>query len=268
MSNMFMKRELTYQLNKRSSSSHSHLSHGVFRHLCPVLRFLQFLLSFSKLGQVQSSNFFSFFDLQLVSFDLLLKLIRQFGHPLLILPVLILRKHKFLDLPLRSMIGLDTLTGVGLGVAQLHLQLPDPHLQLGHGSLPIPDSSVLDISQPSLHLCHLTLQTLPVPQLSVGVILLSSEFISKSGGVNQGTFGFLLTVLGSLEERVNLCLASVQGSLQSSLGSHFLAVYVLHLINLVSGIAQINIQLPLRSLSCIKKCSTFIHFSSQSRSFS
>merc|ERR1712189_149207 len=55
-----------------------------FCQLGSFIGFFKLLLCFPKLGQVQSSNFFSLLNLSLVCFDLLLKFSSKLGHPVLV----------------------------------------------------------------------------------------------------------------------------------------------------------------------------------------
>merc|ERR1719233_2255533 len=60
------------QLQNRSRSCHTEVTHGTVSKFSPVLCLFKFLLSLPELGQVESSNFFCFLNLLLVSFYLLL----------------------------------------------------------------------------------------------------------------------------------------------------------------------------------------------------
>ena len=149
-----------------------------------LLGLLQLLLSLAELGQVQGGDLLSLLDLLLVSLDLLLEFVGQFGHPVLVLAVLILLELELLYATLSTLERLVSFLGPGLGCAQLHLQLPDLHLQLGHGSLATLHGSSLSIDKPGLELAKLRVQSPLGTGLSIDMVLLAPQLIGKAGGVN------------------------------------------------------------------------------------
>ena len=86
-----------------------------------LFAFLQFLLSFAELGQVQSSDLLGILDLLLVGLDLALQLAGKVSHPVLVLLVLIVLEQNLLDTTLRFLEGLLVLGSLRLEVAQFDL---------------------------------------------------------------------------------------------------------------------------------------------------
>merc|ERR550532_1390123 len=68
------------------------------------------------------------------------------------------------------------------------------------------------------------------------LVLLSTELISKPGGVNHGLLGLLLGVLGLVEHVVNLCMESVHGTLNAALLTGGSCVNSGHLVGSIPGL--------------------------------
>merc|ERR1719228_785536 len=115
-----------------------------------LLGFLRFLLRLPELGQVEGSDLLGFLDLLLVSLDLLLELGGQLRHPVLVLLILLNLESEFLGATLRLLISLGALPSVTLHVTELHFQLPDPRLQLSHGSAAATDRVLVGLGKLAL----------------------------------------------------------------------------------------------------------------------
>merc|ERR1719427_1054718 len=100
--------------------------------LCSFFSFLELLLSLSELGQVESSNFLSLFNLLFVCLDLQLQLSSQLRHTILVFPILSLSKSKFLPLALCTLEGLCSFTSARLCCSKFRLKLTDLSFKLGH----------------------------------------------------------------------------------------------------------------------------------------
>ena len=99
----------------------SDLKHGIGGP-CPLLAFLQLLLGFAELGQVERGDLLGVLDLLLVGLDLALQLACKLGHLVLVLLVLVVLEKNLLDPALGLLGGLLVLSGLGLQVAQLLLE--------------------------------------------------------------------------------------------------------------------------------------------------
>merc|ERR1711963_1327500 len=91
-----------------------------------------------------------------------------------------------------------------------------------------------------------------------GVVLLRSELISKSGGVNHGLLGLLLRVLGLVQKIINLSLHGVEGSLNTSLVRSGSGVDGVHLIDSVASITKLGLSLSLASLGRAQESSSLL----------
>ena len=146
-----------------------------------LLALLVLLLGLPELGQVEGGDLLGLLDLLLVSLDLGLQLLGQLGHPLLVLAILLSLELQLLHPALGALVGLEVLLGSALGVAQLHLQLPDPSLELAHGGPAELGGVGFGIGQPGLELGQLTLVSPLGPALAGGVVLLGPELVRKPG---------------------------------------------------------------------------------------
>ena len=84
------------------------------------------------------------------------------------------------------------------------------------------------------------------------MVLLSTELISKTAGVNHHLLGLLLSIHGSAEHGIDLSLDGVDGALKSALGSHVAAVDHLHVVDSVASIGNLHLQLALGTLGAAK----------------
>merc|ERR1719391_1296839 len=191
-------------------------------HLGPLFSLLKLLLSLAELGQVQGSNLLGLLNLLLVGLDLLLQLAGKLGHSVLVLPVFSLGEGKLLGLALSTLVSLHALRGARLDVAKLTLKLTDPHLKLGHGCLSSLHGSSLGIRQAAFKISKLRLKRLLCGGLTSGMILLSTELISKASSINHSLLGLLFSILGSSKHSINFGLNSVDVALKSTLGRHSL----------------------------------------------
>merc|ERR1719278_1290734 len=83
------------------------------------------------------------------------------------------------------------------------------------------------------------------------MVLLSTELISKTGGVNHRLLGLLLSVLGSAEHGVDLSLDGVDGALKTALSGHVAAVDHLHVVDGVAAIGNLHLELALGTLGAV-----------------
>merc|ERR1712203_890022 len=118
---------------------------------CTVLSFLKFLLSLAELGKIESCNFFSFLNLLLVGFDLLLQFRCKFRHAVLVLLILIILELKLLDLTLCLLVALHIVSSVGLNISKLNLKLTDTGFKLGHCVLTTAHSTLISIGKAVFH---------------------------------------------------------------------------------------------------------------------
>merc|ERR1719322_452492 len=245
--------------NQILSSMESILSHSG-----SVLGLLKLLLGLAELGQVEGSDLLSLLNLLLVGLDLRLELGGKVGHAVLVLSVLIILELEFLDLALSSLVRLHVLSSLGLDIAKLNLEFTDASLELGHGRLATTHGSVIGISKTVLKFSKLGLKSSLALTEAGGVVLLRSELISKSGGINHGLLGLLLGVLGLVQEVVNLSLHSVERSLNTSLVSRSSGVDGVHLIDSIASITKLSLSLSLASLSRVKESSGLLDLSLES----
>merc|ERR1712117_412958 len=237
---------------------------GIFSHSGSIFSLLKLLLGLSELGQVEGSNFLSLLNLLLVGLDLLLQLAGKVRHSVLVLSVLIILELELLDLSLRSLVSLHVLSSAGLDIAKLNLKLSDSGLKLGHGRLATTHSSIIGIGQTVLKLSQLGLKSSLALGEGGGVILLRSEFISKSGSINHSLLGLLLRVLGLMEQVINLSLHGVESSLNTSLIRVGSGVDAGHLIDSISSISKLSLSLSLATVSRVKESSGLLNFSLES----
>merc|ERR1711983_555640 len=113
--------------------------------------------------------------------------------------------------------SLHGFSSVGLNVAKLNLKLTDARLELGHGILATTHGLIVGVSQVVLHLGELGLKSSLGLRLDRDMVLLSSEFISKTSSVNHGLLSLLLRVLCLVEHVIDLSLHGVKSSFNTSL---------------------------------------------------
>merc|ERR1711962_1318257 len=194
---------------------------------------LKICLDLSELGKIEGSDLLGFLDLLLVALHLVLQLVHQLLHPLMVLVIFLLREGELLDAAGGAPLRLLRLNKPALLVVELRLQVLDLLLQPG-GDLPASlDSLLLGFVQLGLHVLHLVLQVATVLLAVLGVLLLTTELISKTSSVDHG---LLCLVLGnpaladhllkiglqSLHLRVELPLCSLKSLvLQSAVGELF-----------------------------------------------
>merc|ERR1719348_2465719 len=123
------------------------------------------------------------------------------------------------------------------------------------------------VSQTTLKLCQFVSKRLLGRSLSSGMILLSTEFVSQTGSINHRLLRLLLGILGSLKHGVNLSLDGVDGTLQSTLGSHVTAIDDLHVVDGITAISDLKIQLALSTVSAVQQGLAFLYFTGESSSF-
>merc|ERR1719285_247958 len=233
----------------------------------PLLRLFKLLLSLAELSQVEGSNLLSLFNLLLVGLDLSLQLGSKITHPVLVLSVLFIAELHLLDLALRLLGQLGILRSSGLASTKLNLKLSDLSLKLGHGSTSSTHGSVSGFSEPVLNLPKLSLKSSLSISLSSNMILLSSQFISKTGSINHCLLGLLLAALGLMKHIINLSLHGVHIALKAALLSSCLGVNGAHVINSNSGLNKLSLSLTLATISRVKQSSGLLHLSTKSLGF-
>merc|ERR1719232_1800557 len=132
---------------------------SIFSHSGAILSLLQLLLSLAELGQVEGSDLLGFLNLLLVGFDFLLELGGQVGHAVLVLPVLVILELELLDLTVCLLVRLHVLSGAGLDIAELNLELTDASLQLGHGRFSTTHGALIGVSKTVLEFSKLGLKS-------------------------------------------------------------------------------------------------------------
>merc|ERR1712020_727609 len=150
------------------------------------------VLGLPVLGQGEGGDLLGLLNLLLVGLDFALQLVNESLHPLVVLPVLVLLVAQLLDLALglaHVLLGISHAPVLG---AQLRLKLTDAGGHLGHGLLATLESLGLGLIDTGLHVLDLSIQKLALPLKTLSGVLLSTELISQSGGVNHGTLGLLL----------------------------------------------------------------------------
>merc|ERR1712088_1216796 len=195
----------------------------------PVLSLLKLLLGLPELGQVEGSNLLS-----------------------------------LLDLALSLLVTLHVVGSTGLHAAKLNFQFPDAGLQLGHGSLASLHGGFIGVSKTVLHVSHGGLQGPLVLGLDRDVVLLSTELISKTSGVNHCLLGLLLRALGLVEHVVNLGLEGMDSALKPALVSASTRVDIVHLVDSHAGLSQLGLSLPLAPLGRVKEGASLLHLSLES----
>merc|ERR1719305_83848 len=180
-------------------------------HLGSCLSFLQILLSLAELGQVEGGNFLGFFNLCLVSLDLSLQFAGQIRHAILVLVVFILLELKFLDAALSLLVTLVSVRSLRLDGSKFNLKLTDATLKLSHCSAATLGSDIIGFSESHLQFVDLGFKSTLGLILTIGMILLSPEFISKTGSINHGSLGLFLRALGLSKHIINLSMHSVPG---------------------------------------------------------
>merc|ERR1719283_231052 len=103
------------------------------------------------------------------------------------------------------------------------------------------------VSQTTLKLCQFVSKSLLGRSLSGGMILLSTEFVSQTGSINHSLDG-------------------VDGALQSTLGSHVTAIDDLHVVDGITAISDLKIQLALSTVSAVQQGFAFLYFTGESSS--
>merc|ERR1711922_104004 len=126
---------------------------------------------------------------------------------------------------------------------------------LGHGSTSSTHRSASGFSKPVLNLTKLSLKSSLGISLSSNMILLSSQFICKTGSINHCLLGLLLAALGLMKHVINLSLHGVHIALKAALLSSCLGVNGAHVINSNSGLNKLSLSLTLATISRVKQSS-------------
>merc|ERR1719474_576187 len=146
--------------------------------------------------------------------------------------------------------------------------LSDAGFKLSHCGTSTTHGILIGVSQSLLKFSHLGLKSTLSVGLGAHMVLLSTEFVSKTGSINHSLLGLLFGVLGLVEHVINLSLHGVNITLKTSLGSTGLAVDSRHVIDSSAGLNKFSLSLPLASLSRVEKGSCFLHLTSKGGSTS
>merc|ERR1719479_108243 len=139
----------------------------------------------------------------------------------------------------------------------------DARLQLGHGGLATTHSGIIGVLEPVVQLTERSLQSSLGLAECGGVILLSTELVSQTGGVNHRLLGLLLGALGLVQQVVNLGLHGVQSSLHTSLVRVCSGVDGSHLVHSRAGVGQLGLSLSLATLSRVQQSSGLLNLPGQ-----
>merc|ERR1719350_1594696 len=126
----------------------------------------------------------------------LVLLVDESLHPLMVLPVLVLLVAQLLDLAFGFAHILLGISHAPIFGVQLRLELTDAGVHLGHGLLATLEGLGLGLIDAGLHVLDLSIQKLALSLKSLSGVLLTTELISQSGGINHGTLGLLLAESG------------------------------------------------------------------------
>merc|ERR1719322_1646424 len=138
------------------------LSQCLFVHVSALSGISQVSLSSSVFGQVESSNFFGFFNLFLISLNFSLKLVNQDLHSFVVLSILIASKCQLLDMSLRLSQVLMSISKSSIFSIQLGVELADSAFHLVHGLLSSFKSVNLSFIQTLLNILNLAFKQFAV----------------------------------------------------------------------------------------------------------
>merc|ERR1719281_1219850 len=187
------------------------------------------VLDLSVLGKVESSDLLGLLNLLLVGLDLALELVNQSLHPLLVLLVLVNGVGQLLNVTLGLAQVLGSVSKTSVLSIKLGLELTDASLHLGNGLLATLESSLFSLIKTGLSVLDLSLKKLLVSLQHHGDLLLGTELLGQSGGVNHGSLGLVLGHLGLgghlvqiVSEVVHLGLALGLGAIDGLVGAGLL----------------------------------------------
>merc|ERR1712110_260199 len=129
-------------------------------------------------------------------------------------------------------------------------------------------SNFLSLSQSQLNFIDLGFKSTLGFTLSSGMILLSSEFISKTSSINHGSLGFFFRALSLGKHVINLSMESMDSRFQAALVRGSLRVDSGHVIDSPTSFNQFHISSFLATVSRVKKSPSFLKLSLQSTSTS
>merc|ERR1719225_2184062 len=139
----------------------------------------QVVLGLSEFGQVQSSNFFCFFDLLLVALDLSLERVNQSLHAFVVLAVFISSEGQFLNAALRASQVLGSICEASAFSIQFRLELANASVHLVHCLLASFEGISFCGVQTSLQVLSLAIKQFLVLFKSLCNFLFSALFIFK-----------------------------------------------------------------------------------------
>merc|ERR1719203_239840 len=223
-----------------------------------LFRLFKLLLGLAILGQVEGSDFLCFLNLLLVGLDLLLEFPGQFRHAVLVLVVFIQLELELLDAALSLLESLEGIRSLALTTAEFNFQFPDAGFKFGHGSTSTLGSNIIGLGQTLIKFSNLRFKRAFGLLLLSRVLLFSSKFIGKTGGINHSLLGFLLRVLSLGKHIINFSMHGVDGRFKTSLVRSGLGVDGGHVIDSSPSISQFHISLFLAAVSRIKKSTSFL----------
>merc|ERR1719348_1405130 len=148
---------------------------------------------FSEVSMLsQSCNLLRLLNLLLVGLDLALELVNQRLESLSVLAILIQSVGQFLDVSLRLAEILGGISTASVLCIKLRLKLTHTSLHLGQSLLASLEGSLFSIIQSALRVLQLDLQQLLVSLKHHCRLLLCTELLGQSGGINHGLLGLLI----------------------------------------------------------------------------
>merc|ERR1712079_34390 len=245
---------IRFYLGKGSRASSS-LSHGsfLFSSISGGSSISQGSSNLAVLGQVESSNLLSLLNLLLVGLDLALELVNESLHALVVLLVLVASEGELLD---GSLSLAEVLKDIGVAAAlsvKLRLQLTDAGLHLNHGLSATLEGIDLGLVSTGSSVLALGLKKLLVLLKGHGKLLLASEFISKTSGINHSSGGLLLGQSGLIGHLIQIALELVVLRLQLPAGGGNGLVDIGYVCEVLVGVGQLLLGGASLSVGGLKK---------------
>merc|ERR550532_3124293 len=223
-----MLRDVQYLLHRKMSKLHWGnrrtsvglcLCQSLLVQVSALFSITQLSLNLTEFGQVESCNFFSLFNLLLISFDLGLQLINQTLHTLMVFPIFVRSISQFLNSALRFAQVLLSISKTSAFSIQFRFKLPDTSLHLIHCLLASLQGVGFSLIKTLLHILDLALIKLPVPLIGLSTFLFIPQLISKTSSINHGFLGFLFREMGLTGHFIHVSMQSLHFRLQLPLGT-------------------------------------------------
>merc|ERR1711972_136728 len=225
---------------------------------------LKLLLCLAILCQVDGSNFFSLLNLLLVGLDLLLQFVHQLRDPILVVLVLVSLEHQFLHPPLAFSDGFMKLGSSLNSSGELQFNFPGPAFKLHWQLLGTKSSLNAGILSTVRQVFQNLSSCLYSFLLGSVVVLLCTKFISQPSSINHGFLGLLFCCLRVAQQVIQISLHLLNVIFHLAFLVAQRSVGRLHVIHLLTGVAQLLLNLPLTSNGSIQKSFRFLQFSSHS----